>query len=166
MTTDGFDLAATLTFGEHFHLYDALSYSKAKYDDNYSSGTTAAGAPVIVATAGKRVPLTPDWQNKFILGTDWGPFSGQLSGEYAGKRFVTYLNDLSVKSTFMLALQASYRFTLPESGWLKATKVSVNVTNLNDIKGVSTAVVTGNSGGFQAFPIAPRMAFVTLDASF
>jgi hypothetical protein len=31
---------------------------------------------------------------------------------------------------------------------------------------VSTAVVTGNSGGFQAFPIPPRMAFVTLDASF
>jgi len=122
--------------------------------------------PVIVATSGKRVPLTPDWQNKFILGTDWGPFSGQLSGEYTGKRFVTYLNDLSVKSTFMLALQASYRFTLPEGGRLKAATVSVNVTNLNDIKGVSTAVVTGNSGGYQAFPIAPRMAFVTLDASF
>ena len=66
----------------------------------------------------------------------------------------------------MLALQASYRFTLPEGGRLKAAKVSVNVTNLNDIKGVSTAVVTGNSGGYQAFPIAPRMAFVTLDASF
>jgi hypothetical protein len=31
---------------------------------------------------------------------------------------------------------------------------------------VSTAVVTGNSGGSQAFPIPPRMAFVTLDASF
>ncbi|MGH7787789.1 MAG: TonB-dependent receptor, partial [Candidatus Binatia bacterium] len=153
VTTDGVDLAATLTFGEHFHVYDALSYSKAKYDDDYSSGTTVVGGvttPVVVATGGKRVPLTPDWQNKFILGTDWGAFSGQLSGEYIGKRYVTYLNDLSVKSTFMLALQASYRFTLPDGGRLKAAKVSVNVTNLNDIKGVSTAVVTGNSGGYQA----------------
>jgi hypothetical protein len=169
VTTNGIDVAATLNFGEHFHLYDALSYSKATYDSDYNSGTTVVGGvsmPVVVRTSGKHVPLTPDWQNKFILGTDFGPFSGQLSGEYVGKRYVTYLNDLSVDSTFMLALQASYRFTLPEGGRLKAAKVSVNITNLNDIKGVSTAVVTGNSGGYQAFPIAPRMAFVTLDASF
>lgn len=169
VTTNGVDLAATLTFGEHFHFYDALSYSKATYDSDYNSGTTVVGGvtqPVVVRTADKHVPLTPDWQNKFILGTDWDGFSAQLSGEYIGKRYVTYLNDLSVKSTFMLALQASYRFTLPDGGRLKAAKLSVNVTNLNDIKGVSTAVVTGNSGGYQAFPIAPRMAFVTLDASF
>ena len=169
VTTDGLDVAATLNFGEHFHAYDALSYSKAKYDSNYNSGTILIGGvstPVVIATGGKRVPLTPAWQNKFILGTDYGAFSGQISGDYVGKRYVTYLNDLSVKSTFMLALQASYRFTLPDGGRLKAAKVSVNVTNLNDIKGVSTAVVTGNSGGYQGFPIPPRMAFVTLDASF
>jgi hypothetical protein len=39
-------------------------------------------------------------------------------------------------------------------------------TNLFDKKGVSTAVVTGNSGGDQAFPLAPRMGFVTLSADF
>jgi len=169
VTTNGVDVAATFTFGEHFHFYDALSYSKATYDSDYQSGTTVVGGvtqPVVVRTADKHVPLTPDWQDKFILGTDFGPFSGQLTGEYIGKRFVTYLNDLSVKSTFMLGLQASYRFTLPEGGKLQAAKVSLNVTNLGDIKGVSSAVVTGNSGGFQAFPIAPRMAFVTLEATF
>jgi outer membrane receptor protein involved in Fe transport len=66
----------------------------------------------------------------------------------------------------MLGLEASYRFDLPANGMVKAARVSANITNLNDIKGVSTAVVTGNSGGFQAFPIPPRMVFVTLAADF
>jgi hypothetical protein len=43
-------------------------------------------------------------------------------------------------------------------------KLSANVTNLTGIRGWSTAVVTSNSGGYQAYPIAPRMAFVTSSA--
>jgi OOP family OmpA-OmpF porin len=45
-------------------------------------------------------------------------------------------------------------------------KLSGNITNLTGVKGVSTAVVTGASGGYQGFPIAPRMFFVTLAAKF
>ncbi len=43
-------------------------------------------------------------------------------------------------------------------------KIAANVTNLGGIRGVSTAVVTGNSGGYQAYPLEPRMFFVTLSA--
>ena len=169
VTTNGVDIAATLNFGPHFRLYDALSYNKSTYASDYQSGTTlvnGVATPIRVATGGKWVPLTPDWLNKTIASVAFGPFEAQVSGDYIGRRYVTYLNDLSVKSTFMLGLQASYRFDMPQSGWLKGLKLSGNITNLNDIKGVSTAVVTGNSGGYQAFPIAPRMAFVTLDATF
>jgi outer membrane receptor protein involved in Fe transport len=169
VTTNGVDVSGTLLFGEHFRLYDALSYNKSTYDSDYLSGTTVVNGvsqPVSVATGGKWVPLTPDWLNKTILSASFGAFEAQLSGDYVGRRYVTYLNDLSVGSTFMLGLEASYRFDLPEKGMLKGLRVSANVTNLNDIKGVSTAVVTGNSGGYQAFPIAPRMAFVTLAADF
>ena len=35
-----------------------------------------------------------------------------------------------------------------------------------DERGLSTAVVTGDSGGYQAFPVPPRMVFVTLQAAF
>jgi iron complex outermembrane receptor protein len=49
---------------------------------------------------------------------------------------------------------------------VKSSQVSVNVTNLTNKKGVSTVVVTSASGGYQAFPIAPRMVFVTLQAGF
>ena len=53
-----------------------------------------------------------------------------------------------------------------DNPWLKTAKISANVTNIGGIKGVSTAVVTANSGNYQAYPIAPRMAFVTLAATF
>ena len=165
VTTDGADIAATLHFGSHFLAYDAVSYNTSKYDSNYNSGTTSTGAPVVVDSAGKTVPLTPDWLEKFILSANYGPIEGQLNGDYIGRRYVTYLNDLQVSPTFQLGLEASYHIGAV-TRYLTNAKLSLNITNLNDERGVSTAVVTGASGGYQAYPIAPRMAFVTLQADF
>jgi outer membrane receptor protein involved in Fe transport len=164
VTTDGVDVAATLQFGPHFQFYDAVSYNKSTYNADYQSGVTN-GVATVVATGGKWVPLTPDWTNKAILSTVWGAFEAQVNGDYVGRRYVTYLNDLQVPSQFLVGLEASYRFVQPVS-WMRSAKISANVTNLGDIKGVSTAVVTSASGGYQAFPIAPRMFFVTLQAQF
>ncbi len=91
----------------------------------------------------------------------------QVNGDYVGRRPVTYLDDMSVGGTFLAGLEASYSFDSPfGAGVVKEIKVSANVTNLGGIRGVSTAVVTSNSGGYQAFPIPPRMAFITLAALF
>ena len=165
VTTNGADIAATLQFGPHYRLYNAVSYNKSTYDSDYRTGS-ASNTITIVATGGKQVPLTPKWLNKTILSTSWGGFDAQISADYVGERYVTYLNDLSVKSTFLIGLQASYQFELDRSGWMKALQVSANITNLFDRKGVSTATVTGNSGGYTAFPLAPRQGFVTVSADF
>ncbi len=162
VTTDGVDLAATLNFGSHFHLYDGVSYNKSTYDSNYSTGAV----PVVVPIAGKQVPLTAKWLNKTVASMNFGPFEAQVSADYIGRRPVTYTDDLYVKSTFQLGLEASYRFDIEQAPWLKAPRVSVNVTNLNDYHGVSTAVVTGASGGYAAYPLSPRQVFITLQASF
>jgi hypothetical protein len=63
------------------------------------------------------------------------------------------------------ALPSTVKPSQPRHG-IKAAKVSVNVTNLNDEKGVSTLVVGAASGTYNTFPIAPRQYFVTLSASF
>ena len=165
VTTNGADIATTLQFGPHFRFYDAVSYNKSTYDSDYQTGS-ASGAITTVATGGKVVPLTPKWLNKTIVGTTWGGFDAQVSADYVGSRFVTYLNDLSVKSTFLIGLEASYRFDLAPGGWMKAARLSANVVNLFDRKGVSSATVTGNSGGYTAFPLTPREGFVTLSADF
>jgi iron complex outermembrane receptor protein len=169
VTTKGVDVAGTLKFGERFQLYNALSYNESKYDQNYQSGTTLVGGistPVTVATGGKYVPLTPKWMNKTIARVNLGAFDAQVSGDYVGKRFVTYLNDLSVKSMMLVDLEAGYTFDMSDKGFVKGARISANITNLFDKKGVSTAGVTGNSGGYTAFPQAPRMGFVTLSADF
>ena len=160
VTTNGVDIAETLNFGPHVHLYDGLSYNKSTYDSNYSSG----GA--VVATGGKTVPGEPDWLNKTILGANYGPFEAQVSGDFVGRRYATYLNDLSVKSTFLVGLEGSYVFQGTPVLYLQTAKLAVNVTNLSDVKGVSTLVTTSASGGYQGYPIAPRMVFVTLSAGF
>jgi hypothetical protein len=160
VTTNGADFAATLHLGRHIQIYDTVSYNKTTYNSDYTSGG------VTEDTAGKWVPLEPDWLEKFIISGNYGGFEGQLTGDYVGRRYVTYLNDLAVNPTFLLGLEASYKFPLGSGGLLKTSKLSVNVTNIADTKGVSTAVVTGLSGGYQAYPLAPRMAFVTLQGTF
>ena len=160
--TDGADLAVTLHFGDHLHFYNSASYNRSVYDSDYTNvGSNNVAASV--ATQGKQVPLTPKWLYKTVLSTNFGNFEAQINGDYVGRRFVTYLNDLSVGGTFITGLEASYLFDT-RVGVLKDMKISANVTNLGGVRGWSTAVVTSNSGGFQAYPIAPRMAFLTLSA--
>ncbi len=163
VTTDGVDLAATLGFGDHFHVYDAVSYNKSTYDSDYA--TVSGGVSTNVPISGKQVPLTPSWLNKFVVSANFGAFEAQFSGDFVGKRYVTYTNDMSVDSTFQMGLEASYTFEMPDGDMLHSLKLSGNVTNLGNIKGISTAVVTGASGGYQGYPIAPRMGFVTIGAA-
>jgi hypothetical protein len=160
VTTDGVDIAGTLHFGPHFSVYDALSYNRSVYDDNYVSGATT------VLTAGKAVPASPNWLNKLVASANFGPFEAQLFGDYVGKRYATYTNDLAVPSYLQLNLEASYKIPTPVDFRLKTPMVRVNVTNLTDTKGVSTVVVGAASGTYNTYPIAPIMAFLTLSAGF
>jgi outer membrane receptor protein involved in Fe transport len=155
--TDGMDLAGTLHFGPHVSFYDAVSYNKSIYQNNYTTGA----ANTVVPTAGKFVPGEPEWMNKSVLSTNFGAFDAQLIGDYVGKRYATYTNDLSVKSYFLTSLEAGYRFDL-----LKGSKISLNVQNLGNIKGWSTVVVGAASGTYNTYPIPPRQYFVTLSSKF
>ncbi len=160
VTTDGADLAATLSFGPYISVYDAVSYNHSVYDDDYESGTS------LVRTAGKIVPGDPSWLNKTVLAVNYGAFDTQLFGDYVGKRYVTYTDDLSVKSYFQLNLEAGYRIKLPASAYLRDLYLQGNITNLNNQRGVSTVVVGAASGTYNTYPIPPRMYFLTLSTRF
>jgi iron complex outermembrane receptor protein len=166
VTTDGVDVAATLHFGEHFQFYDAISFNRSTYSSSYTTGATAGGVPTVVPIAGKQVPITPDWLNKFIASTNWGNFEAQVSGDYVGRRYATYLNDLAIGGQFQLGLEASYTFEDIGIEEVKKFKISGNILNLTDTKGISTIGVPGSpaSGGYTGFPLPPRMFFVTLGA--
>jgi hypothetical protein len=162
VSTDGFDFAGTVNFGDHFHFYDAVSYNSSQYDDNYS--TVTGGVSTVVPIAGKTVPLTPDWLNKFVASVTYDNFEMQFSGDYVGRRYATYLNDIAINGSLLLGVEAGLTIDRPDSDYLQRLKISANITNLADVVGPSTVVVTSASGGYQAFPIAPRMFFVTVAA--
>lgn len=163
VTTNGVDMAATLHFGEHFQFYDGVSYNTSTYDSNFN--TVSGGVSTVVPIAGKQVPITPDWLEKFVLSMNYGAFEAQVNGDYIGRRYATYLNDIAVPGSFQMGLETSYTFDLPDDGFVHRLKLSGNITNLTDTRGVSSIVVTGASGGYQWYPIAPRMWFVTVGAA-
>jgi hypothetical protein len=157
---DGIDLSGTFHFGRGFSLYNALSYNRAKYEDNYSNGAT------VVPTAGKTVPGNPEWMNKFVATMTVADTEFQLSGEYVGKRYATYTNDLAVPSYFLLGLGVSGQLPFLNGGIVKNARYRVNVSNLADRMGSLNVVVGAADKTYNTFPIAPRQAFLTVMADF
>jgi outer membrane cobalamin receptor len=155
--TDGVDVAGTFHFGRAFSFYDGISYNRSKYEDSYLSGTT------VVPTAGKTVPNTPEWMNKFVATAKFGDVETQLSGDYVGKRYATYTNDLNVPGYFLMGLSVSGKVPL-SIAYLKNLRWSVSVTNLLNREGPLQPVVGQASGSYATYPIPPRMGFFTLKA--
>jgi outer membrane receptor protein involved in Fe transport len=81
-----------------------------------------------------------------------------------GQRYATYMNDLWANPYFTLELETSYRF--PATGFLKAPKISLNITNVTNTKGVSAFGTTNVSGSYAAYPLPPIMGFLTLSTTF
>ena len=158
--TNGIDVAATLRFGRIFSIYNALSYNNSIYVNDYANGK------VVVPTSGKFVPGSPSWLNKFAVNANFDGVEAQLIGDYVGKRYATYTNDLSVPSYFLLGLSLSAKLPVAVSKSLHEARLSLNVSNLANKTGISTLVVGAASGTFNSFPIAPRQVFLTLAVDF
>ncbi|AOH84173.1 TonB-dependent receptor [Sphingomonas panacis] len=160
--TNGVDFAATLHFGSHVSIYNAVSYNDSKYQQNYSVGVPA----VVVPTAGKQVPGSPKWLNKTVVSANYGMFDVQFTGDYLGRRFATYTNDLSVPGYFTLAGRIGVAVPLNGAMFAKTLNLSLNVTNITDQKGASTLSIGAASGTFNEFPVAPRQVFGTISVNF
>ncbi|WP_254604879.1 TonB-dependent receptor [Sphingomonas bacterium] len=160
VTTNGVDIAGTLRFGPHFSLYDAASYNRSTFDNNYLNGTAT------VATAGKKVPGSPSLLNKTVATLDAGPLDLQLVGDYIGRRYATYTNDLSVKGYFTLSGRVAVDVPLPSGIYAKKVTVSLNVTNITGKQAASTLSIGAATGTYNFFPVAPRQYFGTVSVGF
>jgi outer membrane receptor protein involved in Fe transport len=158
--TDGVDIAGTLRFGSHFSLYNALSYNRSRYQDNYVTGTTT------VPTAGKNVPGSPDWLYKFIASANYDIFDLQLTGDYMGRRYATFTNDLSVPAYFTMSGRIGATLPLSQGSVIRSAAISLNVTNITNKRAASTLSIGAASGTFNQFPLAPRQVFGTVSLGF
>lgn len=174
--TDGVDAAFTLRFGNTFSLYNATSYNTSTYQSDYSATAAGIGAATgtciggfavvggVVPTCGKQVPGSPKLMNKTVATLDVGPFELQGIGDFVGKRFATYTNDTSVPGYFLVSARIAMR--LEQWVPLRKAELSLNVTNVGDIKGWSTISIGSATNSFSAYPIPPRQWFLTLSAGF
>ncbi|ALN59082.1 TonB-dependent receptor [Lysobacter enzymogenes] len=142
--------------------YNALSWNKSTYQDNYIDGGKT------VPTSGKRVVDVPDTMFSSEVSYSRGPWLASVSGKYTGKRYYTYLNDngFGGYTTFDAAL----RYTFDAMGPLRQWSVSLNASNLTDKRTASNLTAFNASdpqGKTYAFHAnAPRQLFLTLDARF
>ncbi|MEI5686774.1 TonB-dependent receptor [Sphingomonas kyungheensis] len=158
--TNGIDAAATLRFGPAVSLYNALSYNRSRYADDYTSGSS------IIRTAGKEVPNVARWLNKTVLTLADGPFETQVIGDYVGRRFATYTNDQSVPGRFLLNLQAAYTLPQDRIAGLHNLRFAVNITNLTARRGIYEIGGVGITKTYNTYAQPPRMAFFTLSGGF
>lgn len=174
--TDGVDAAVTLRLGRA-SLYNATSYNLSKYQSDYTSTATGIGAATgtciggflvvagVVPTCDKQLPGVPKWMNKTVASLNLGAFDAQLIGDYVGKRFATFSNDVSVKSYFLVSGRLAAR--LPENLLpLRKAEIALNITNITDKKGASTLSIGSATNSWSAYPIAPRQWFLTLSAAY
>lgn len=175
--TNGVDAAFTLRVGRAFSFYNATSYNLSKYQSDYTSTATGIGAATntciggylvtggVVPTCGKELPGVPKWMNKTVATLTAGPFEAQVIGDFVGRRFATFSNDVQIPSFFLTSLRVAARVpddVLP----LRKVEIALNVTNLADKKGWSTLSIGSATNSYSAYPIAPRQWFVTLSAAY
>lgn len=175
--TDGVDAAFTLRFGRAFSLYNATSYNLSKYQSDYTSAASGIGAATdsciggflvtngVVPTCGKELPGVPKWLNKTVATLSFGPFETQVIGDFVGRRYATFSNDIRVPSFFQASLRVAAR--LPEDVLpIRKAELALNVTNLFEEKGLSTLSIGSATNNYSAYPIAPRQWFLTLSAAY
>jgi iron complex outermembrane receptor protein len=142
--------------------YNALSWNKTTYEDDYTSG----GA--IVPVAGKITVDTPQRMASSEISWNRDGFFASLRAKYTGKRYYTYTNDQSVPGVTTFDAGMGYSFG-PGLG-LRDVKVSLNATNLTNKRyagQLSSFAPTDPTGTRYAIHAsAPRQLFMTVSAEF
>jgi len=142
--------------------YNALSWNKTTYEDNYTSG----GA--IVPVAGKITVDTPQRMASSEISWNRDGFFASLRAKYTGKRYYTYTNDQSVAGVTTFDAGVGYSFG-PGLG-LRDVKVSLNATNLTNKRyaGQLSAFAPTDPTGtrYAIHASAPRQVFMTVAAEF
>lgn len=145
--------------------YGSLGFLKSELKDNLRGSAT-----VILPTAGKDAPNAPARKAGLSVEYQDGAFWVRMKARATSKQYASLLNDEVAPGYTTFGLDGGY--TLPNFGWLKRPKLTVNVSNLTDKQyrnPSSTTVV--NSLPYQGLPAsgatryylgAPRFASVTL----
>ncbi len=150
-------------------LFASYAYNHSEYRDDVMGPNPAnpTGPQIVLtATKGKTVVDSPRNMLKGEIVYDDGRFLARVGADYMSKRFFTYTNDQSVPGRVIVDATIGYTFG---EGALKGFGIEGSVTNLTDLKYVSTIGSNGfgASGDNQTLLAgAPRQFFVTVKRGF
>ena len=135
VTTNGVDGAITTRLHNGWTLYNALTYSRSTYNDNYTAGGN------VIATGGKVVVDSPEFLYKNELSYSHKGFDAHIDSDYQGKRYFTYTDDNSVGGRMLGNFGTSYHTA--EVGPFEQLKLQLNVYNIASTKYYSTVGTNG-----------------------
>ncbi len=142
---------------------NALSWNDSTYDDDYIDNE-------VVPTGGKRTVDTPEWMFASQIAWTPGPWDLRLSANHVGKRYVTYTNDLSVPSYWLV--NAAIAYDVGAVGPAQNLSIALNLTNLTDKQYLSTVNTNGTYATDPTRTLttmqvgAPRAAMLTATVRF
>jgi iron complex outermembrane receptor protein len=143
-------------------LSGSASWNDSKLKENVPTSATA-----FLATKGKKLVETPEWQYSLRADFDFtDDFRAGIQGKYVDKRPSTDLNNEFTPSYTVVDLDASYKFEL--NGFVKTLEAQLNVVNLLDEEyfgSISSGTGVGTNLGQFALG-APRTFILSLKADF
>ena len=164
VTTKGAEATFVWRPIEGLRWFNSFTWTDSQYDADYLDGAN------LIRTDGKDVVDTPRQLFASELTYGFDGFEVSLGAKYTGKRYITYTNDSSVPSFWLVDAGASYTFG--QMGALSDLKLSANVTNLGDKKYFGTVGSNGfvasdpHGLNYTVLQGAPRQFFLTVDAKF
>jgi iron complex outermembrane receptor protein len=153
-------------------VYGSVGFLKTEIQDNQYgfAGTTK----VLLPTAGKEAPNSPRRKAGLIVEYQDGAFWVRVKARATSKQFASMMNDEVAPGYTTFGLDGGY--TLPNFGWLKRPKLTVNVSNLTDKQYRNPSATTViNAQPYQGVSVAsvsryylgaPRFASATLSVDF
>lgn len=187
----GVDVEFGMRVTDNLKLYVSGSDQSSKLKNNLpvipNSGPDAAttanpsGTVIYLPTKGKELAYTPDQQYTARAEYKIGQLTVGVAGKYVGDRYLTDVNDLTLKNNTLFDADVTY--ALPDGLIGRNTRLQLNVSNLLNKKyfvngpsasnanaityangDVVNAKVTSGSTGYQV--VYPIVAFLALKTTF
>ena len=137
VTNYGLDAEIGTASINHFRPYASVELLRAELKDNLPV-ITATNLPDVIATAGKQLPGSPNYQFGLGLDYDNGHLLGNIAYKYIGPQYSSFINDEQNPAYGKVDMMIGYRFD--NVGFLKAPEVKLNlfnVRNTNQLTGVN-----------------------------
>lgn len=124
----------------HFSPYLSFQYLHTAQGNNYSTGGD------YLPTKGKEMVQSPEFSGSAGISYDDSHLFGNVTGNYVGKQYSTFMNDESIPGYAIANLSVGYRF---KNMWfMKHPQVQLNINNISDNRYLAS--VYGFSGSARA----------------